>query len=120
MGTFSERRRRSDGDGIRGRIEKIEMSLKRGFHMIITVVVSICRRLIGGHVAEASPTITIIWKPGLKENNYFVSHTVFPMILHTLIIRKVNWHNCKGVTDPKVNFKKKKKKKNLKALFTSL
>ena len=32
---------------VRGRIEKVEMSLKRGFHMIITVIVSICRRLIG-------------------------------------------------------------------------
>ena len=32
---------------VRGRIERVEMSLKRGFHMIITVIVSICRRLIG-------------------------------------------------------------------------
>ena len=32
---------------VRGRIEKVEMSLKRGFHMIIAVIVSICRRLIG-------------------------------------------------------------------------
>ena len=32
---------------VRGRIEKVEMSLKRGFHMIITVIVSICRRLVG-------------------------------------------------------------------------
>ena len=32
---------------VRGRIEKVEMSLKRGFHMIITVIVSTCRRLIG-------------------------------------------------------------------------
>ena len=32
---------------VRGRIKKVEMSLKRGFHMIITVIVSICRRLIG-------------------------------------------------------------------------
>ena len=30
-----------------GRIERVEMSLKPGFHMIITVIVSICRRLIG-------------------------------------------------------------------------
>ena len=30
-----------------GRIKKVERSLKRGFHMIITVIVSICRRLIG-------------------------------------------------------------------------
>ena len=32
---------------VRGRIERVEMSLKLGFHMIITVIVSICRRLIG-------------------------------------------------------------------------
>ena len=32
---------------VRGRIEKVEMSLNRGFHMIIAVIVSICRRLIG-------------------------------------------------------------------------
>ena len=32
---------------VQGRIERVEMSLKRGFHMIITVIVSICRRLIG-------------------------------------------------------------------------
>ena len=32
---------------VRGRIERVEMSLKRGFHKIITVIVSICRRLIG-------------------------------------------------------------------------
>ena len=32
---------------VRGRIERVEMSLKRGFYMIITVIVSICHRLIG-------------------------------------------------------------------------
>ena len=32
---------------VRGRIERVEMSLKLGFHVIITVTVSICRRLIG-------------------------------------------------------------------------
>ena len=32
---------------VRGRIERVEMSSKRGFHMIITVIVSTCRRLIG-------------------------------------------------------------------------
>ena len=32
---------------VRGRIERVEIRLKRGFHMIITVVVSICPRLIG-------------------------------------------------------------------------
>ena len=31
---------------VRGRIERVEMSLKRGFQMIITAIVSICRRLI--------------------------------------------------------------------------
>ena len=31
---------------IRGRVERVETSLKHGFHMIITVIVSICRRLI--------------------------------------------------------------------------
>ena len=28
---------------VRGRIERVEMSLMHGFHMIITVIVSICR-----------------------------------------------------------------------------
>ena len=32
---------------VRGCIERVYMSLKRGFHMIITVIVSMCRRLIG-------------------------------------------------------------------------
>ena len=32
---------------VRGRIERVEMSLGPGFHMIISVIVSICRRLIG-------------------------------------------------------------------------
>ena len=36
---------------VRGRIKRVEMSLKRGFHMIIAVIVSICRR----HVADTSP-----------------------------------------------------------------
>ena len=48
---------------VRGRIKRVQMSLKRGFHMIIAVIVSICRR----HVAEASPTVTIIWKPGFNQ-----------------------------------------------------
>ena len=54
---------------VRGRIERIEMSLKRGFHMIISVIVSICRRLIGDMspmYRSRSPTVTIIWKPGLS------------------------------------------------------
>ena len=32
---------------VRERIERVEMSLKPGFHMIVTVIVSLCRRLIG-------------------------------------------------------------------------
>ena len=32
---------------VRGRFDKVEISSKRGFHMIITVIVSICWRLIG-------------------------------------------------------------------------
>ena len=48
---------------VRGRIKRVGMSLKCGFHMIIAVIVSICRR----HVAEASPTVTIIWKPGFTS-----------------------------------------------------
>ena len=53
---------------VRGRIERVEMILKRGFHMIITVIVSICSRLIGDTspmCRSRSPTVTIIWKPGL-------------------------------------------------------
>ena len=52
---------------VRGRIERVEMSLKPGFHMIIAVIVSICRRLIGDTspmCRSRSPTVTIIWKPG--------------------------------------------------------
>ena len=48
---------------VRGRIKKFETSLKRGFHMIITVIVSICRRLIGDTspmCRSRSPTVTII------------------------------------------------------------
>ena len=55
---------------VRGRIKRVEISLKPGFHMIITVIVSICRRLIGDTspmCRSRSPTVTIIWKPGLRE-----------------------------------------------------
>ena len=48
---------------IRGRIERVEMSLKPGFHMIVTVIVSICRRLIGDMspmCRSRSPTNTIV------------------------------------------------------------
>ena len=53
---------------VRGRIERVEMSLKPGFHMVVTVIVSICRRLIRDTSPmhrSRSPTVTIIWKPGL-------------------------------------------------------
>ena len=52
---------------VRGRIKRVEMILNPGFHMIVTVIVSICRRLIGDTspmCRSRSPTITIIWKPG--------------------------------------------------------
>ena len=54
---------------VRRRIEIVEMSLKPGFHMIVTVIVSICRRLIGDTslmCRSRSPTATIIWKPGFR------------------------------------------------------
>ena len=50
---------------VRGRIERVEM----GFNMIIAVIVSIYRRLIGDTspmCCSRSPTVTIIWKPGLN------------------------------------------------------
>ena len=53
---------------VRERIERVEMSLKPGFYMIVTEIVSICRRLIGDTspmCRSRSPTVTIIWKPGL-------------------------------------------------------
>ena len=53
-----------------GRIERVEVSLKPGFHVIITVIVSICRRLIrdtSPMCRSRSLTVTIIWKPGLTE-----------------------------------------------------
>ena len=52
---------------VQGRIERAEMSLKPGFQMIVTVIVSICRRLIGDTspmCRSRSPTVIIIWKPG--------------------------------------------------------
>ena len=50
---------------VRGRIERVEMSLKPGFHMIATSDRFHMSPTDRGHVAEASPTVTIIWKPGL-------------------------------------------------------
>ena len=55
---------------VRGRIERVEMSLKPGFHMILAVIVSICRRLIGDTspmCRSRSPTVTMIWKSGLRR-----------------------------------------------------
>ena len=55
---------------VQGRIERVEMSFKPGFHMINAVIVSICCRLIGDTslmCRSTSPTVTIIWKPGLKS-----------------------------------------------------
>ena len=52
---------------VRGRIERVEISLKPGFYMIVTEMVSLCRRLIGDTspmCRSRSPTVTIIWKPG--------------------------------------------------------
>ena len=65
---------------VRGCIERVEMSLKPDFHMIVTVIVSICRRLIKDKSAmcrSRSPTVTIIWKPGLsnKTNQGICSKT---------------------------------------------
>ena len=48
---------------VRGRIERVKMSLGPGFHMIISVIVSICGRLIGDMspmYRSRSPTVTII------------------------------------------------------------
>ena len=52
---------------VRGRIEGVEMSLKPGFQMIVTVIVSIRRHLIWDTSLKChsrTPTVTIIWKPG--------------------------------------------------------
>ena len=58
---------------VRGRIKRVEMSLKPCFHMIVAVIVSICRRLIGDTspmCRSRSPTVTIIWKPGFKLDGF--------------------------------------------------
>ena len=55
---------------VRGRIEKVVMSLKPAFHMIVTVMVYICHRLIrdtSSMCRSRSPTVTIIWKPGFMD-----------------------------------------------------
>ena len=61
---------------VRGRIKRVEMSLKPCFHMIVAVIVSICRRLIGDTspmCRSRSPTVTIIWYRDTFENAYFLS-----------------------------------------------
>ena len=55
---------------VRGRIKRVDMSLKPGFYMIVTEIVSISRRLIrdtSPMCRSRSPTVTIIWKPGLTN-----------------------------------------------------
>ena len=51
-----------------GHTERVEMSLKPGFYMLITLIVSICRQLIGDMSPMCRsrwPTVKLIWKPGL-------------------------------------------------------
>ena len=60
---------------VRGPMERVEMTLKPGFHMIVTMIVSICRRLIGDKspmCRNRSLTVTIIWKPGFMERSDFM------------------------------------------------
>ena len=65
-----------------GRIERVEMSLKRGFHMIITVIVSICPRLIG----DTSPKLRRLLR------SYGNQALLFP--LHCQIITPLCHINC--------------------------
>ena len=63
---------------VRGRIERVEMSLKPSFYMIVTEIVSICRRLIGDTspmCCSRSPTVTIIWKQGLKLTDLILAYS---------------------------------------------
>ena len=69
---------------VRGRIERVEMSLKPGFHMVLAVNVSICRRLIGDTSPmrrSRSPTVTIIWKPGFKSKDRSIFMIFFAVSL---------------------------------------
>ena len=64
---------------VRGRIERVEMSLKPGFHLIVTVIVSICRRLTrdtSPMCHSRLPTVMIIWKPGLSRFNHVASRAL--------------------------------------------
>ena len=68
---------------VRRRINRVEMSLKPGFHMIVTVIVSICRRLIGDTLPlcrSRSPTATIIWKPGFTNSNLILGDEKCPNV----------------------------------------
>ena len=76
VGDASPRHARARGANqtatVRGRIERVEMNLEPGFHMIISVINSICRLLIGDTspmYRSRSPTVTIIWKPGFKNDH---------------------------------------------------
>ena len=54
----------------RGRIERVEMNLRPGFHMIVTLIISICRLLIrvtSSMCHSRSPTVTTRRKPGLIQ-----------------------------------------------------
>ena len=59
---------------VQGRIKRVEMNLKSGFHMIVRVIVSICCRLTGytsPMCRSRWPAATIIWKPGLMPETMY-------------------------------------------------
>ena len=67
---------------VRGGVEK---SFKPGFHMIATVIVSICRRLIwetSPMCRSRSPTVATIWKPSLMCTQPTGRSTQMTMRLH--------------------------------------
>ena len=69
-----------------GRIERVQTSLKPGFYMMVTEIVSICRRLIGDMspmCRSTSPTVTIIWKPGLTG---YMLHAASPVYVAEKIL----------------------------------
>ena len=51
-----------NGNISEGRIERVEMSLKSGFHMIVTVIVSICRRPLRSYGNQALDVKTLFGK----------------------------------------------------------
>ena len=70
-GNICERRRRSDGDSTG--------THRKSFQMIISAIVSICRRLIGDIspiYRSRSPTVAIIWKQGFREQKALVMQGV--------------------------------------------